>query len=64
MNTAELEQLAKLLATLGCPPEKTPEMAAQLDKRATQLAAAKGRTHAEALAHLVELMRQAQQTTQ
>jgi hypothetical protein len=61
MNTTELEQLARLLAALGCPPEKTPEMAAQLDKRAAQLAAAKGRTHAEALAHLIELFRQAQQ---
>lgn len=61
MNSLELQQLAQLLVTLGCPPEKTPEMAAQLDKRATQLAAAKGRTHAEALAHLLGLMRQAQQ---
>jgi hypothetical protein len=33
-------------------------MAAQLDKRARQLAATKGRTYEEAMAHLLELMRQ------
>jgi hypothetical protein len=53
-----LDELARLLATLGCPPEKTSEMAAQLDKRARQLAESKGRTYEEALAHLLELMRQ------
>ena len=61
MTTAELQQLAQLLVQLGCPPDKTPEMAAQLDKRATQLAAAKGRTHEEALAHLLTLLKQARQ---
>ena len=58
MNTVELEQLAQLLVTLGCPADKSSEMAAQLDKRAAQLAAAKGRTHTEALAHLLSLMKQ------
>jgi len=65
MNEAELRKLAGVLAGLGCPPAKCVEMAAQLDKRAHQLADQKGRSHAEALAYLLELMRQgwaAQQT--
>jgi hypothetical protein len=53
-----LEELAGVLAALGCPPAKTAEMAAQLDKRAKQLAESKGRTYDEALTHLLELMRQ------
>lgn len=53
-----LEELASLLTTLGCPPGKTAEMAAQLDKRARQLAETKGRTYDDALLHLLELMRQ------
>ena len=53
-----LEELAAVLAGLGCPAEKTAEMAAQLDKRARQLAEQKGRSYEEALAHLLELMRQ------
>jgi hypothetical protein len=53
-----LEELSRALVALGCPPEKSAEMAAQLDRRARQLAAAKGRTHEEALAHLLNLMRQ------
>ena len=65
MTSAELQQLAQLLVQLGCPPDKTPEMAVQLDKRAAQraaqLAAAKGRTHEEALAHLLTLLKQARQ---
>ena len=58
MNTTELQQLAQLLVTLGCPGDKSAEMAAQLDKRAAQLAIAKGRTREEALAHLLSLMKQ------
>lgn len=54
MNPTEL---AALLVTLGCPAEKSPEMAAQLIKRARQLAAEKGRRHEEALAHLLALMK-------
>jgi hypothetical protein len=53
-----LSQLAQLLAAMGCPPEKTTEMAAQINRRAQQLAEAKGRTHDEALQHLLTLMRQ------
>ena len=55
MNPTEL---AALLVTLGCPAEKSQEMAVQLDKRARQLAAEKGRSHEEALAHLLALMKQ------
>jgi hypothetical protein len=53
-----LEELAAVLVGLGCPPEKSPEMAAQLDKRARQLAEQKGRSYDDALVHLLELMRQ------
>jgi len=52
------DELAALLVTLGCPREKSIEMAAQLEKRATQLAAQKDKTYEEALAHLLNLMRQ------
>jgi uncharacterized Zn finger protein len=54
----DLNQLAAALTTMGCPPEKSGEMAAQLDKRARQLAAEKNRTYEEALTHLLTLMRQ------
>jgi len=54
----ELEALAATLVSLGCPPEKSSEMAAQLDKRARQLAADKNRRYDDALAHLLQLMRQ------
>jgi hypothetical protein len=50
--------LATLLVSLGCPAAKSADMAAQLDKRARQLAAEKGRNHEEALAHLLNLMKQ------
>lgn len=53
-----LTELAALLVTLGCPADKAPGMAAQLDRRAQQLAAAKGRSYEEALAHLLGLMKQ------
>jgi hypothetical protein len=54
----DLTQLAALLTGLGCPPDKSLEMAEQLDKRAKQLAETKGRTYEEALMHLLTLMRQ------
>jgi len=53
-----ISELAKILAALGCPPEKSSEMAAQLDKRARQLAEQKDRSYDEALQHLLKLMRQ------
>ena len=55
MNQSEL---AQMLVALGCPGDKSTEMAAQLDKRAGQLAREKGRTYDEALAHLLTLMKQ------
>jgi len=55
MNQSEL---AALLVQIGCPQEKSLEMASQLDKRATQLAEEKGKTHEEALADLLALMKQ------
>ena len=54
----ELSQLAQVLVALGCPAEKSAEMAAQLDKRARQLAAEKDRPYEEALKHLLTLMKQ------
>jgi hypothetical protein len=54
----EISELAKNLVVLGCPSERSAEMAAQLDKRARQLAAQKGRSYEEALQHLLNLMRQ------
>ena len=54
----EISELTKVLVALGCPAEKSAEMAAQLDKRARQLAAQKGRSYEEALQHLLNLMKQ------
>jgi 8-oxo-dGTP pyrophosphatase MutT (NUDIX family) len=51
-------ELAGLLVALGCPAEKAAEMAAQLDKRAHQLAEQKHKTYDESLAHLLNLMKQ------
>lgn len=52
------QELATVLEALGCPPGKSLEMAAQLDKRAKQLAEQKNRSYDQALTHLLELMRQ------
>lgn len=52
----DLGPLAQALVAFGCPAARSPEMAAQLDKRAHQLAAAKDRTYEEALTHLLKLM--------
>lgn len=54
----DLAQLATALVALGCPAEKSAEMAAQLDKRARQLAEQKAKTYDEALTHLLTLMKQ------
>lgn len=54
----EIANLARALVALGCPTEKSADMAVQLDKRARQLAADKGRTYEEAMTHLLTLMRQ------
>ena len=58
IKLVELAEISKLLITLGCPPEKSGEMAAQLDKRAQQLAREKNRSYEDALAHLLKLMSQ------
>ncbi len=52
-----MEDIAGLLMALGCPKEKAPILAAQLHKRAEQLAERKGRSYDEALAHLLKLVR-------
>lgn len=54
----DLQQLSAALVTLGCPADKSAEMAAQLDKRARQLAAEKGTSYEESLRHLLSLMQQ------
>jgi hypothetical protein len=54
----DLVELATLLAALGCPQQKSAEMAAQLDKRAKQLAKEKHRSYEDSLAHLLGLLRQ------
>ena len=54
----EISELAKVLTALGCPADKSDEMAAQLDKRARQLAEQKHRSYDDALSHLLNLMRQ------
>jgi hypothetical protein len=56
--SVEISELAKTLTALGCPAEKSAAMAAQLDKRAGQLAEQKGRSYEQALAHLLALMKQ------
>jgi hypothetical protein len=54
----EITELAKALVALGCPPEKSAEMASQMDKRARQLMELKGKSYDEALRHLLALMQQ------
>ena len=49
----DLSELASVLVTMGCPQDKSLEMAAQLDKRAHQLAEQKGRSYENALGHLL-----------
>ena len=56
--STELNELATALVEMGCPPGKSAEMAAQLDKRARQLSEQKGRSYEDALTHLLGLMRQ------
>ena len=52
------EQLVPVLEQMGCPKDRAPEMAAQLDKRARQLMEQKGKTYEEAMTHLLQLMKQ------
>jgi hypothetical protein len=58
LDAAQLNQLAAALTALGCPPGKSAEMAAHLDKRARQLMIERGGTYEHAMAHLLGLMKQ------
>jgi hypothetical protein len=53
---AELEALATALVSLGCPEDRSREMASQLERRAGQLSEATGRSREEALVHLLRMM--------
>ena len=48
--------ITTILQGFGCPPDKCPEMALQLHRRAGQLSEAKGRSYEEALGHLLRAM--------
>jgi hypothetical protein len=52
------QELAAVLVRMGCPADKSLEMAGQLDKRAHQLSEQKGRSYEDALEHLLRLMSQ------
>jgi hypothetical protein len=52
----EIEQLTQLCERLGAPSAQAATMAAQLVKRATQLATERGITREAALARLLELV--------
>jgi len=52
------QELDRILEQMGCPPGKSREMAGQLARRARQLAEQPGRDYEEALAHLLNLMKQ------
>ena len=54
----DLGQLADALVAMGCPREKSAEMAAQLDKRARQLSEANLSTYEQSMGHLLGLMKQ------
>jgi len=54
----DLTEIAAVLVEMGCPEEKSVEMAAQLDKRARQLTERTGKTRGQAIAHLLGLMTQ------
>ncbi len=58
MDERNQAALAQALTQMGCPEPKATAMAAQLDKRASQLAREKGRSYEEALAHLLSLMKE------
>lgn len=54
----DLALLGQMLAALGCPADKTGEMAAQLDKRARQLSNERGQSYEQAMGHLIGLLKQ------
>ena len=59
MTENEQAALEQALTQLGIPADKAPGMAAQLNKRALQLAGEGERTYEEALMHLMQLMKTA-----
>ena len=56
MDPETVTAIATVLQGFGCPPERCPEMAHQLHRRAVQLSEAKGRPYEEALGHLLRAM--------
>jgi hypothetical protein len=52
----EHEQLVALCAKMGATPAQAETMATQLAKRADQIAAQRGITRVEAMAHLLEVV--------
>ena len=54
----DLVELANIMRAIGCPEGKADEMAAQMNKRARQLAVQKGCSYEESLTHLLKLMKQ------
>ncbi len=54
--TNEQQQLTQLCERLGAPPAQAATMAAQLLKRAEQLAAERGQTREESLERLLRLL--------
>ena len=59
MTENEQAALEQALTQLEIPADKAPGMAAQLNKRARQLAEEGERTYEEALRHLLQLMKTA-----
>lgn len=55
---SELKQVTELCLRLGAPQPQAETMAAQLLKRAEQIAAARGVSREEALAHLLRFVAQ------
>ncbi len=53
---SELEQLTALCVRLGSPPAQAGTMAAQLLKRADQLAVERGIARTEAMTYLIKLV--------
>jgi hypothetical protein len=58
MEYSPLEMLSQVMIQLGCPTEKSLEMAGQLDKRARQLAVEKGQSYEQSISYLLNLMKQ------
>lgn len=54
----EIDEIAKALVELGCPEEKSTDMASQIDKRARQLAEERSQSYEQALGYLLSLMKE------